>query len=147
MAVLQKQKLVSDYFTLEEFTRSWTAVKHGICNDPSEKVIANLNYGCSKVLDPLRQTYGKPIIITSGYRCKELNKLVGGVTNSWHQDGNAADIHISSKVEARELFAILKSNPNVDTCLFEHTAKTQWLHVQWNVFKTPRRHFNFNYKA
>lgn len=139
---------MSDYFTLAEFTRSSTAAKYGICNDPSDNVVTNLQYGCTKILDPLRQSYGKPIVISSGFRCKQLNNLVGGVPNSWHQDGNAVDIHVQNETEAKKIFAILKLNLYVDTCLFEHaTSGAQWLHVQWNALKAPRRHFNFNYKA
>ena len=99
------------------------------------------------VLDPLRRIHQQPIIITSGYRCVQLNKAVGGVPSSWHTKGNAADIHIKDENEAREIFDILKTLPSVDTALFEHSRLSQWIHVQWDMTKTPRHHFNFNYKA
>ena len=99
------------------------------------------------VLDPLRRIHQQPIIITSGYRCAQLNKAVGGVANSRHTKGNAADIHIKDEEEARAIFNILKTLPSVDTALFEHSRSSQWIHVQWDMTKTPRHHFNFNYIA
>lgn len=140
-------EIKSDYFTLAELTKSETAARHKIDNTPPAAIIKNLQYGVDMVLDPLRRLYGKPIKINSGYRCPQLNKLVGGVTNSWHQEGNAADIHIESADEAKILFSNLQKLPSVDTVLFEHSKTAQWLHVQWNMAKNPRHHFNFNYKA
>lgn len=147
---MEKQKinqLKSDYFTIEELIKSSTAKRLKIDNTPSSDVLKNLQYGVDMVLDPLRRIIKKPIIITSGYRCEKLNKAVGGVSNSWHQQGNAADIHITDEGNAREIFEILKTFPSVDTILFEHSRNSQWIHVQWNMAKTPRHHYNFNFKA
>lgn len=141
------QTIKSEFFSLAELIKSSTATKHHIDNTPPAEVIKNLQYGVDMVLDPLRRIYGKPILITSGYRCPKLNTLVGGVSNSWHTQGNAADIHVASLTEATKLFSNLQKIPSVDTVLFEHSGSGQWLHVQWNVAKTPRHHFNFNYKA
>ena len=140
-------EIKSEFFTLAELTRSETAARHKLDNTPTKAIIDNLQYGVDMVLDPLRRLYGQPIRINSGYRCSELNKLVGGVTNSWHQEGNAADIHISSTEEAKILFSNLQKLPSVDTVLFEHSKNAQWLHVQWDKTKTPRHHYNFNFKA
>ena len=151
MAKQQQQKITqtikSEFFTLAELIKSSTADKHHIDNTPSSEVIKNLQYGVNMVLDPLRRLYGKPIIITSGYRCQKLNDLVGGVSNSWHTKGNAADIHVASLTEATKLFNNLQKIPSVDTVLFEHSSSAQWLHIQWDMAKTPRHHYNFNYKA
>lgn len=141
------QTIKSEFFTLAELIKSSTATKHHIDNTPPADVIKNLQYGVDMILDPLRRIYGKPILITSGYRCPKLNTLVGGVSNSWHTQGNAADIHVASLTEATKLFSNLQKIPSVDTVLFEHSDSGQWLHVQWNIAKTPRHHFNFNYKA
>ena len=140
-------EIKSEFFTLAELTRSDTAARHKIDNSPSTAIVANLQYGVDMVLDPLRRLYGQPIRINSGFRCSQLNKLVGGVPNSWHQLGNAADIHISSAEEAKILFSNLQKLPSVDTVLFEHSKTAQWLHVQWDKTRTPRHHFNFNFKA
>ena len=140
-------QLKSDYFTLQEFIKSTTAARLKIDNTPSAEILRNLEYGVQMVLDPLRRIHQKPIIITSGYRCEKLNKAVGGVATSWHTKGNAADIHVKNENEAREIFDILKTLPSVDTVLFEHSRQSQWIHVQWDMTKTPRHHFNFNFKA
>ena len=147
---MEKQKinqLKSDFFTLKEFTKSSTATRLKIDNTPIAEVLRNLQYGVQMILDPLRRIHQQPIVITSGYRCAQLNKAVGGVSNSWHTKGNAADIHIKDEVEAREIFDILKTLPSVDSVLFEHSRQSQWIHVQWDMNKTPRHHFNFNFKA
>lgn len=145
---IQKTKEIqSEFFTLRELTKSSTASRNHIDNTPSAEIIQNLQYGVDMVLDPLRRLYGKPIVITSGYRCPELNKKVAGVANSWHTQGNAADIHVSSLAEASKIFSNLQKIPSVDTALFEHSTSGQWLHVQWNMNKTPRHHFNFNFIA
>lgn len=147
---MEKQKtnpLKSDYFTLQEFIKSATAARLKIDNTPTNEILRNLQYGVSMVLDPLRRIHLKPIIITSGFRCEKLNKAVGGVPSSWHTKGNAADIHIKDMNEAKEIFDILKTLPSVDTVLFEHSRSSQWIHVQWDMTKTPRHHYNFNYKA
>lgn len=98
---MARQKTInSEFFTLDEFTESATAKRCGIKNEPSPAVIANLQYGVSMILDPLRRYMGEPVIITSGYRCRELNEVVRGVDNSWHCLGNAADIHVSGMEDA-----------------------------------------------
>ncbi len=137
----------SIYFTLDEFVYSPTAIRCGIDNTPSPAVVANLQYGVSMILDPLRSYMQEPIIITSGYRCRELNEVVRGVKNSWHMLGNAADIRVNGKEDAAKKFAFLKKCPSVDTVLFEHSGSSQWLHVQWDVSKTPRHRADFNYIA
>lgn len=137
---MEKQKinqLKSEFFTLDELIKSSTAKKLKIDNTPNEEVLKNLQYGVDMVLDPLRRIIQKPIIITSGYRCEKLNKAVGGVSNSWHQQGNAADIHITDEEDARKIFEILKTLPSVDTILFEHSRTAQWIHVQWNMPRHP----------
>lgn len=147
MANQNLKELKSDFFTLKELTKSSTATRLKIDNTPNEEVFRNLQYGVLMVLDPLRRIHQQPIIITSGYRCAQLNKAVGGVPNSWHTKGNAADIHIKDENEAREIFNILKTLPSVDTALFEHSHQSQWIHVQWDMTKTPRHHYNFNFRA
>lgn len=147
---MAKQKITfkaSENFTLQELIHSTTADKHKISNIPGCEEIRNLQYGVDMVLQPLRNKYQKPIVITSGYRCAALNKLVGGVANSYHIQGNAADIRVHSLDEAKEIFEILKTIPSIDVALFEHSTTSCWLHVQWNMQRTPRHHFNFNFIA
>ena len=80
------------YFKIDEFVKSQTATAHSIPNVPTAEAVRNLELLVSRVLDPLREAWGAPIIITSGYRCEALNARVGGVKNSYHTRGMAADI-------------------------------------------------------
>lgn len=144
----QNLEIKSEFFKLAEFTRSATADRLHINNYPTKEVVENIQYGVDMVLDPLRRLYKKPIVIGSGFRCPAVNKAVGGVPNSWHQLGCAADLRIFSDEDAKLKFELLKTLPSVDTVLFEHNGKGgKWLHVQWSKEKQPRHHFNFNYLA
>lgn len=82
------------YFTMQEFSNSFTASKYKIDNSfKDDSIIANnLRYLIANVLDPARQSLDAPIMVTSGYRCSELNKLVGGSSKSYHLKGRAADL-------------------------------------------------------
>lgn len=110
---------------------------------PTTQQICNLAYLCGSVLQPLREFLGQPVIITSGFRSKSLNKHVGGVSNSKHLQGFAADIHVKSEEHARKMFDFLKNIRQIDSCLFEQSSSVQWLHVQTSY--NPRRIYNFNY--
>lgn len=80
------------YFKVEEFLRSETADKLGIDNTPiDETIIDNINYSLER-LNEIRENYGKPIIISSGYRCQALNEAVGGVKDSGHTKGLCVDL-------------------------------------------------------
>lgn len=80
------------YFTIAELTKSLTAIRRNIDNTPSEEIRRSLTALVDNILDPLREAYGKPIIVTSGYRCDKLNKAVKGAASSQHVKGEAADI-------------------------------------------------------
>lgn len=85
-------------FKLSEFFASSTASKNGIKNEPHiderAAIERNINSLVDNVLDPIRDKLCTPVIITSGYRCPQVNKLVGGVNNSQHMSGCAADFHV-----------------------------------------------------
>ena len=98
------------YFTLKELTKSSTAEAKKLDNTPDETAIKNLNTLVDNVLDPLRELYGKPIIVTSGYRSPEVNRSVNGATSSQHALGEAADITGGSKEENKKLFDLIKDN-------------------------------------
>ena len=82
----------SSYFTISELTASATAQREGIDNRPTESAYHLLHVLVEQLLDPIREAWGEPIVVSSGYRCKELNALVGGAKNSHHMLGCAADI-------------------------------------------------------
>lgn len=118
------------YFTIEEFTRSTTAKLREIDNTPSQQVIANLKALVLNVLDPLRQAWGKPIRVNSGYRCPELNKAVGGVPASQHMLGEAADITAGSRASNRKLYSLIKQlDLPVDQAINEKDFG--WIHVSF----------------
>ena len=122
---------LSKNFTLEELIRSNTAERMGIDNVPKdEKVVENLRSLCLEVLQPLRDYVGAPVHINSGYRCLELNMAVGGVKNSQHCRGEAADIRIASPKQGREWAAWIEDNCRFDQMLLERNKNgAVWLHV------------------
>lgn len=118
------------YFTLKELTRSTTATAKGIDNTPTPEVEKNLTLLVENVLDPLREIYGKPITVNSGYRCPELNKAVGGSKTSDHVKGFAADITGGSKEENERLFYLIKYNFNFKQLIDEKDFS--WVHVSYD---------------
>lgn len=123
------------YFTINELTRSDTARKYGVDNRPGSKETAALERLVDNVLDPLREMYGKPVRVTSGYRCPKLNRLVGGVVNSHHTYGYAADIvgFDRSKDETRKLFVLLRDGGfRFTQLIWEHNRSgSYWVHVSY----------------
>ena len=130
---------------MEEMTRSRTATQKRIDNTPSDAVLRNLKILCTQVLEPARTKNGRPIVITSGYRCAKLNAAVGGVPKSYHTKGMAADIRIDNIRDAYNLAKLLNDRPLTDLVLIEHSSSAQWLHVQWSRY--PRHRVNFDYKV
>lgn len=121
------------FFTITELTKSSTAQRKGIENIPSEKEQQNLIDLVEHILDPLREAYGKPIIVTSGYRCKALNKAVGGASTSQHLYGQAADIRSVSdtKEENKKLFDLVQElQLPFDQLINEHDF--DWVHVSYS---------------
>lgn len=98
-----------EYFTLSELTRSATAVRLGIDNTPPQECVTALEVLVDNVLNPLRRAWGRPVTVTSGYRCQRLNAAVGGARNSQHIVGEAADITAGSSADNRRLFQLIVS--------------------------------------
>ncbi len=96
------------YFTENELTRSAMAEKLGIDNSPTPEAIKNLESLVCNVLDPLREKFGRPILVNSGYRCSELNKADGGAKDSDHLFGMAADITSGTRYGNQVLFDMKK---------------------------------------
>lgn len=131
---------LSEHFTLEEFTFSETANKLHIDNTPSDLIISSLKALVQNVLEPARILFGSPITISSGYRCIELNKAVGGKLNSQHLKGQAADLHVKHIGALQELFKIIRANCDFDQLLFEKSSSGKvWVHVSY-VDKQSNRH-------
>ena len=130
------------HFTIPELTYSTTAHRLGIDNLPSPAAMRNLMLLTDKVLDPVRELWGRPLVVTSGYRCTELNRQVGGVNGSQHLTGLAADLVTlgCNKLSNYRLYEMIKASAipfdqliaegrNGNTCA--------WVHVSWSA--APRR--------
>lgn len=116
------------HFTLTELTRSATARRLGIDNTPSPEAVAALTQLVDNVLDPLREAWGAPLYVTSGYRCPALNRAVGGVPHSQHILGQAADVTTGNIDGNRRLWQLLQSlKLPVDQVINEHGYR--WLHI------------------
>ena len=125
---------IGKYFSLPEMCSSTTAKAKGIDNTPGTREIVNLTLLCTHVLDPLRAANG-PITINSGYRSPQLNKLVGGVCNSQHVTGQAADISIKGDINyGKKLFNWIKTHVDYDQLIWEKNKQgTYWIHVSYNL--------------
>ncbi len=92
---MSTNQILTPHFTLQEMTESLTAKKHGFANVPPPEAVENLQRLCTHTLEPLREKLGLPIIITSGYRTKELNDIIVHASRrSQHMAGQAADFHV-----------------------------------------------------
>lgn len=127
------------YFTLNELIYSTTAVKNKISNIPNDEQKDNLVALVENVLDPAREMLGQPIHINSGFRCQVLNKKVGGVPNSQHTKGQAADL---SCYDNFELFEIIKENLTFDQLIWEEGGK--WLHISYKKDGKNRQEIIYN---
>lgn len=119
---------MSKYFTLEEMTRSQTAVRLKIDNTPNETQKRDL-LRLMDYLDGIREAFGQPIRVTSGFRSWGANKAVGGVKNSQHLAGQAADIVTSGAKTLRDLFELIRERGGFHQLIWEQTPKSTWIHV------------------
>ena len=127
---------LSPHFTLAEFC-NWQKYP---ANVPTTQQMANLTYGCLMLLEPARQEVG-PIIINSGFRNSRVNRLVGGVKNSQHLLGQAADIRPKDPAQFQRLVAFLRNCEYTDQLL----TASNWLHISWNPFAPPRHFVRIGY--
>ena len=121
------------HFTLDELCASATAKAKGIINKPDVSQIINLVYLGAYVLEPLRVALGEPIKISSGFRCQALNKAVGGVANSQHCKGQAADLCIDGDMDkGKRWFDYIRKHLDFDQLIWEHNAQgVYWVHVSF----------------
>ena len=145
---------LSEHFKLSEFTRSATATARKIDNTPSQEVISNLKVLCQNVLEPLRAFAQQPIIISSGYRCPQLNIKVGGVYSSQHTLGEACDIRIplydftgeqGQRFTDTDIldrwFTWIMNHCDYDQLIKETTdRRIFWIHVSCRANKRKNRH-------
>ena len=126
---------ISRSFTLEEFTKSDTAKAKGIVNAIGQTEVVNLCALVHQVLQPLRDAMGHQVKIGSGYRCPRLNAAVGGVKNSQHMTGEAADLCIDGDMQkGKRWFEWIKQHCQFDQLIWEHNTKgTYWVHVSYRA--------------
>ena len=127
---------LSNHFTLDEFLN----VRKYPDNKPTMQDVVNMTYGCHMLLEPARQVVG-PILINSGFRNLRVNALVGGVKNSQHLLGQAADIRPKDPRKFQLLVDFLKNSNYSDQLL----TGPGWLHISWNPFAAPRHDVRIGY--
>lgn len=142
-----KQQL-SEHFKLSEFTQSGTARRHKVKNVPGPREVERLRFLCVKSLEPMRRRFGV-IRITSGFRCKKLNALVGGSPTSQHVLGEAADIHTGGRELSEKMFGFAKQNIPFDQLILEHNPAhgIYWLHISLRSDRPGNRHEAFFLKV
>ena len=125
---------LSKNFTLSELTKSQTATRRGIINEPDEFAGRALVRLAKYVLQPIRDHFGSPVIITSGFRCPELNRAIGSKDTSQHTKGEAVDFEIAG-VDNLVLHNWIKKNLDFDQNILEFykdgDPQSGWCHVSW----------------
>lgn len=125
---------LSPNFSLAELTKSQAASRHGISNQPSTTQIQNLKNLCAKILQPVRDHYKKPVVVSSGYRSTTVNGLIGGAHTSQHCLGQAADFEIPG-LPNKEVAQWIKDNLDYDQLILEfYDAKdprSGWIHCSY----------------
>ena len=132
---------LSNNFSLAELTKSQTATRKGIDNTPSDTHIQNLIHLAESVLQPVREHFGKPVMISSGYRSPALCEAIGSSTKSQHARGEAADFEIAG-VDNKELATWISKNTEFDQLILEFynegDPNSGWVHCS-AVTEGPRK--------
>ena len=141
---------LSKNLSLKEATKSNTATRLGIKNEPEQWEIDNLRAIAENIFQPVRDQFGVPIGVSSGYRCKELNKAIGGSKYSQHMIGEALDIDadIYGKVTNAEIFNYIKNNLEWDQMIWEFgdDEEPNWVHVSYKEAGTNRKQLRRAYR-
>lgn len=124
---------LTEHFTLEELTRSDTAKRLGIRNTPPQRAVDGLRVLCRELLEPLRQAWGGAIRVSSGYRCPDLNRAVGGSVSSVHMKGWAADIvPTDGRLSEFKSFVrgwLKETGRPFDQYIDERSLGAEWVHL------------------
>lgn len=127
---------LSEHFSLSEMTKSSTAERQGIANEPSESEIENLTLVCDNILEPVRNHYGIPFIPNSGFRCLELNRAIGSSDKSQHTMGKAVDFEVPG-ISNKEVALWVKENCEYDQLILEFYKEGQpasgWVHCSYDA--------------
>ena len=136
------------YFSIQELSSSSRAKGMGIDNTPTPEAAANLTALVEHVLDPLRERYGYPIMVSSGYRCYRLNKAVGGSATSDHMTGRAADIYVTNAKDKAMLFSMIYYLLPFDQLIWERgdDEAPAWIHVSYREGENRRECLRYDGK-
>lgn len=124
---------LSANFALAELIRSETASRKGIINMPGREELAALRLLCEKVLQPVRDHYDRPVIVTSGYRSPRLNTAIGGSASSQHCKGEAADFTVQG-VSNFEVCRWIERQLNYDQLIYEF-GESGWIHCSYSAHR------------
>jgi hypothetical protein len=135
---------LSEHLDLAEVIKSDSAKRKGISNMPTPEHLENFKKLAVNIFEPIRKHFGVPIHISSGYRSKELNTLIGGSLTSQHCSGEAIDIDMDGSangVTNKMVFDFIKANLNFDQLIFEFGTKDapDWVHVSWETTGKQRK--------
>lgn len=133
---------LSKNLSLAEVIRSETAKRKGVSNMPTDAHIANFKLLAEKVFQPIRDHFGVPIHISSGYRSAALNKAIGGAASSQHCTGEAIDIDMDgTSVTNAQIFNYIKDNLEFDQLIWEFGTDTNpdWVHVSYESTGKQRK--------
>jgi hypothetical protein len=135
---------ISKHLSLAEVSRSETAKRKGINNTPSGEHLENFKKLAENVFEPIREHFGVPIHISSGYRSKELNAAIGGASSSQHCQGEAIDIDMDgspSGVSNADVFKYIKDHLNFDQLIWEFGSDSNpdWVHVSYESTGKQRK--------
>ena len=125
---------IMKHFSISELTSSATALREGIDNRPNKCAYHLLHVLVDHLLDPIREAWGEPIVVSSGYRCKQLNALVGGAKYSHHLLGCAADIIAGNRADHRKLFKIIQQMHQEGRIKFTQLiweGDGRWIHISY----------------
>jgi len=125
---------LTENVSLKELTKSESATRFGISNEPTEEALSNLQKLATHILQPVRDHFGKPLIITSGYRSPELCLKIGSTTTSQHTKGQAADFEIGG-IANKDLSDWIHQNLDYDQLILEfwkpEDANSGWVHCSY----------------
>ena len=135
---------LSEHLDLAEVTRSETAKRKGISNEPTPEHLENFKKLAQNIFEPIRKHFGVPIHISSGYRSKALNTAIGGSLTSQHCSGEAIDIDMdgsSNGVTNKMVFEFIRANLNFDQLIWEFGTKDapDWVHVSFETSGKQRK--------
>tara|TARA_Y100000588_G_C14231612_1_gene915547 strand:- start:1224 stop:1703 length:480 start_codon:yes stop_codon:yes gene_type:complete len=141
---------ISKNFSMREMTKSRLAIRYKIKNQPNEEQRQCLYDLVLKVLQPLRDAFGCPVAINSGFRCLELNRKLGSKDTSQHVLGQAADIEVPGR-DNHDTATWISQNLNFDKLILEHyheaSPRSGWIHVSYNNKQCRREMLTINQRG